>query len=624
MVALYTLLSIARCWAFCDACESADVVREYPLDPGEVEPQPQRSSRRPRPVGLAATLAYRFAGAIVWLQHVRNRRRDLAHLLESLILIFVGVGLISAAAITDMYLHRGVESGSVQPYVVQPSGRELSTNVDMRGLTVEQIDSVVGTLKNSGYGFVRHEVSWAEVEAAQGQFDWSVYDPIFNRLNESDIGVIAVIVDSPEWSWAGTMIPSDVQPPADPAVLENFSRELTSHYPESIRFVQLWQMPNLASRWGGVPATGESFRPYLSATFYGARDGNPEVQIILPEAAAQSDVPEGLGDIDFLQSLYAAGARDIFDVAAIRLDGGQSSPDDRSVNAQRLNFSRAILYRELMVSNGDGEAPVWATSFGWSADGENVTRDQQAEYVVRGLQRAWSEWPWMGLMVQWQFTTVPGDPEAPYATAPDGRSTPLFRRLHDPALIRRSDIANTGFTPMDADSLHYEGNWADQHLEGRTFRTTGQTGASVTFEFQGTGLIGFIRTGPQSGDLKIELDGEVIDGGAGDGLWSYYYQYQTNDFPQRLFANLEDEAHVVTITLAEPGQLTLGGMVVERQPPFIWPIMMITASGVLVLLLGLRSFIYLVAIRAGHLTRWETMSSPELPRMPDWIPERHR
>lgn len=624
MVALYTFRSIARCWAFWDACESADVVRQYPLDPGEVEPQPQRSSRRPRPVGLAAALAYQCAGAVVWLQHIRNRRRDLAHLLESLVLILLGVGMISTAAITDMYLHRGVESGAVQPYVVQPSGRELSTNVDMRGLTVDQIDSVVGTLKNSGYGFVRHEVSWAQVEAAQGQYDWSVYDPIFNQLNERDIGVIAVIVDSPQWSWAGTMIPSDVQPPADPAELERFSRELTSHYPESIRFVQLWHMPNLASRWGGVPATGESFRPYLSATFYGARSGNPEVQIILPEAAVQSDVPEGLSDLDFLQSLYEAGARDIFDVAAIRLDGGQSSPDDRSVDAGRLNFSRAILYRELMVANGDGEAPVWATSFGWSADGEHVTREQQAEYVVRGLQRSWSEWPWMGLMVQWQFTTVPGDPEATYATAPEGQSTPLFRRLNDSSLIRRSDIANTGFTPMDADSLQYEGNWADQHLEGRTFRTTGQTGASVTFEFQGTGLIGFIRTGPQSGELQIEMDGEVIDGGADGGMWSFYYQYQTNDFPQRLFSNLEDEAHVVTITLAEPGQLTLGGMVVERQPPFIWPIMMITASGVLVLLFGLRSFIYLVAIRAGHLTRWESMSSPELPRMPDWIPERQR
>ncbi len=532
--------------------------------------------------------------------------------------------MVITAAVTDMYLHRGVESGSEQPYVVQPSGRELSTNVDMRLLTPEQMDSVAGTLQSSGYGFVRHEVSWAQIEVTRGTYDWTVYDAVFKALNEHNVGVIAVIVDSPQWSWAGTMIPSDVQPPADPSTLQTFSAELTARYRGTIRFVQVWHQPNLASRWGGVPATGDSFRPYLSAAFYGARSGNPEVQIVLPEAAMESDVPEGLTDLQFLQSVYSSGSRDIFDIAAIRLDGGQASPDDRSVDADRLNFSRAILFRELMLANDDGETPVWATTFGWSADGDHVSRDQQAEYVVRGLTRAWSEWPWMGLMIQWRFTTLPGDPEATYATAPEGQPTPLFRRLNDPELIRRSDIANTGFTPMDADSLQYDGSWANQHLEGRTFRTTSQTGASLTFEFHGTGLIAYIRTGPLSGDVTVTLDGEKIAGGAEDGNWSYYYQYQTNDFPQRLFTNLEEKNHVVTISLATPGQLTLGGMVVERQPPFVWPIMMITASGIVVLLIGIRSFIYLVAIRAGHLTRWEHVSSPELPRMPDWVPERQR
>lgn len=623
MVPLYSL-EHCPAGAYCGACESGRPVRQYPLEPEEVDNSQRERTRRPRPVGFAVTAAYWVAGIIVRFRQLRQNRRDLAHLIESGVLIVLAIVMITLAAVTDMYLHRGVESGAVMPYVVQPSGRELSTNVDMRGLSQEQIESVAETLASSGYGFVRHEVSWADVETTQGEFDWSEYDPIFNALNENDIGVIAVFTDSPEWSWSGNALPSSAQPPADPQMLAPFAEELTSHYADTIRFVQFWHMPNLASQWGGIPATGESFRPYLSALFYAARSGNAEVQIVLPELAMESDVPEGMGDLDFVQSLYDAGTIDIFDLVAIRLDGGQSSPDDRSVEEDKLNFSRAILFRELMVENDDAETPVWATTFGWSADGDNVTREQQAEYVVRGLERAWSEWPWMGLMVQWKFTTLPGDPEASYATAPEGRPTPLFRRLNDPALIRRSDIANTGFTPMDADSLEYSGNWADQHLEGRTFRTTGQTGASVTFEFQGTGLIAYIRTGPLSGDVRIELDGELMEGDGPDGRWSYFDQFATNDLPRRLFSNLEDEIHLVTITLVEPGQLTLGGMVVERQPPFIWPIIMVTASGVLVLLIGLRSFIYLVAIRAGHLTRWENVHSPELPRMPDWVPERYR
>lgn len=230
----------------------------------------------------------------------------------------------------------------------------------------------------------------------------------------------------------------------------------------------------------------------------------------------------------------------------------------------------------------------------------------------------------MGLMVQWSFATQAGDPEAPYAIAPAGTSTPLFRRLSDPDVVRRADLANTGFAPMDADAIAFEGNWADQHLEGRTFRTTNQVGSSTTFRFQGTGLIAFIRSGPQTGAFKLELDGEIVEGGYGENgdLWSFYYAYETTDLPQRLLSGLDDTEHVVRITLVEPGELTLGGLVVEREPPFTWPVILLTVSAVLVLFLGVRSFIYLVAIRSGHIWRREDAAAISLPYMTEWSLDR--
>jgi hypothetical protein len=289
------------------------------------------------------------------------------------------------------------------------------------------------------------------------------------------------------------------------------------------------------------------------------------------------------------------------------------------VREGRTNMSRAVLVRELMVDYDDGATPVWATTYGWAA-GQDVSRDEQAEYVVRGLQRAWSEWPWMGLMVQWAFATQADDPNAPYAIAPEGLSTPLFRRLSDPEVVRRSDLANTGFAPMDADAVAFEGNWADQHLEGRTFRTTNQVGSSMTLRFQGTGLIAFIRSGPQAGAFKVELDGNVIDGGAEENeeMWSLYYAFEANDLPRRLLSELDDTEHVVRITLMEPGELTLGGLVVERDPPFTWPVILLTVSAVLVLFLGIRSLIYLVAIRSGHIWRREDEAAISIPFVAEW------
>jgi len=562
------------------------------------------------------------ADGIFVLLDLRFRRPDLTHLLGAFLLLVLGLSMITTSALTDRYLHRGVESGSERPYVVQPSGRELSTNVDMRVFTSTDVRGVAATLADAGFGYVRQKVSWAEVESVQGQYDWSSYDPIIDALSQEGIDVILVIVDAPAWSVAGETVASDVRPPADPAMLQDFAHELTSHFGAKVPFLQVWDRPNLASRWGGKPATGVTFAPYLEAAFYGARSGNPEVQIITPELARRPDVPEGLSDLAFLDSLYDAQATSFFDVVGISLSGGQYSPDDRRVNVDRVNFSRAILFRELMLRHGDGATPIWATTYGWAAS-DKITREEQAEYVVRGLERAWSEWPWMGLMTQWQFATEPGDPQSVYAIAPDGSSTPLYRRLTDLALRHRSDLANTGFAPMDADAISYQGNWDDQHLEGRTFRTTNQVGSSATVTFRGTGLIAFLRSGPQSGEFELVLDGEVLPGGEGDNgdLWSFY-AYRTDDLPRRLIDGLSDTEHTLRITLKSPGELTLGGLVVEREPPFVWPVILLTVSSMILLFLGLRSLIYLVAIRSGHLRRRNDASDPILPALPGWKPGR--
>lgn len=605
------------------------MVRPYPFDPDNTNRDPDNNldSGAPRggerSPGLGAQLANFAADAILVLLDLRYRRPDLTHFLGAFTLLVLGLSLATTSALTDKYLHRGVESGAEQPYVVQPSGRELSTNVDLRLFSQEDIRGVAATMSDAGFGYVRQHVSWADVEPVQGQYDWSAYDPIVDALSAEGIEVILVVVDAPDWSAAGDTVESDMRPPANPETIQVFAQELTSYFGAKVPYVQVWDRPNLASQWGGKPATGATFQPYLAAVFYGARSGNPEVRVVTPELAIQPDVSEGLDDLAFMDSLYEADAANVFDVVGISLNGGRYSPDDRRVEPDRMNFARAILFRELMLRHGDGETPVWATTYGWAATGD-VSRDEQAEYVVRGLERAWSEWPWMGLMFQWQFATVPGDPDAIYAIAPGGSSTPLYRRLTDPELQRRSELANTGFAPMDADAVTYQGNWDDQHLEGRTFRTTNQVGSSAKLTFQGTGLIAFLRSGPQAGDLQIELDLNILSGGEEEeeDLWSFYVRYRTDDLPRRIVSNLVDTEHTLKITLVEPGELTLGGLVVEREPPFTWPVIMLTISSMIVLFLGMRSLVSLIAIRSGHLRRREDASTPSLPSMPDWRPGR--
>ena len=603
--------------------------RRYPLDP----PSPQHE-RTPSPRkgwladdSMAMRLAAATAQVLLDIGEWRRRHADLSRAIVGITLLVTGLVLGAAAAITDSYLHRGVESGAERPYIVQPTAKTLATNVDLRPFVGGNLTEFTTLLANSGIEYVRQEFSWEEIEPDRGAYDWARYDAIVEDLARRDIGVIAVVVDTPDWARPIGTARFFNSPPRDRDILGTFVGELAGRYIDRVGFVQLWNGPNLASQWGGEPATGATFAPYLEAVWNAAREANPAIRVVSPQLAVSPDVPSGQSDLDFLAELYDVGGSPHFDIVGIVLDGGSYSPDDRRVNATRVNTSRAILFRELMVSRGDAASPVWATSFGWSAEG-SVSRQEQAEFVERGLERSWSEWPWMGLMVQWAFLATQESPDHAYAMVlmPDGVPTPLYDRLTSPVIRNRSQIANTGFMPMDFKGIDYSGTWAKQPLEGRTFRTTHQVGASVTFTFQGTGLIAYLRSGPQVGRFTIELDGELVPGGAGisGDEWDLSDQsgyFTTEDFPRTLVDDLEDTPHTMTITLVSEGELTLGGLEVTRQAPFVWPIVLMTVGSIISLFFALRSIAYLFATRSGHLRRPSSIDSgPPLPQLTGWRP----
>jgi hypothetical protein len=599
----------------------------YPLDlPEDNHP---REGSRPGPLkkdGWAIRFAAAAADVLLQAGDWRRRHLDLTRAILGLVMIGLGVMLGSAAALTDSYLHRGVESGIEPPYVVQFTDRGMATNVELRNLSGDEVELIATALDRANFQFVRQEFAWAEIEQARGQFDWAEYDLIVNTLQRHGLQVIAVIVDTPPWARAIGDSTFQNSRPRQPATIGTFAQELTSHYMESVPFVQVWDQPNIAENWGGRPVTAVEFAPVLEAAWTGARNGNASVRVLSPELAPVSDQPDGVTDLQFLEDLYAVGASSTFDIVGISLDGGEYSPDDRRVSESKTNFSRAILFRELMVRRDDAGTPVWATSFGW-ATSESVTAQEQAEFVERGMERGWSEWPWMGLMVHWSFLAPVGSIDSQYAiVSSEGTSTPLYQRLTSDELMAQSNMANTGFAPMDASAISYSGSWQDQHLEGRTFRTSRQVGASATITFRGTGLISFVRSGPDTGVFRIELDGKVVSGGGGESGedWDLSIFSTTEDLPRTLVDDLNDETHTLTITLVGDGELTLGGFEITREAPFVWPIVLMAVGSLLGFFFGLRSLAYLLATRAGHLRRegQDGNINSGLPKLNNWRPER--
>ncbi|MCA9861154.1 MAG: hypothetical protein KC438_15615, partial [Thermomicrobiales bacterium] len=119
------------------------------------------------------------------------------------------------------------------------------------------------------------------------------------------------------------------------------------------------------------------------------------------------------------------------------------------------------------------------------------------------------------------------------------------------------------------------------------------------------------------------LDGEPLpDWGDEDGasIIDLTY-YQTQDIAVALASNLDEGVHKLTLTMSEPGQLTVGGAVVSRDPPLRWPVVVALFTALAMTIVALREIAIVAAERGGLMRRRDqTVQGPQLPSLPDWRP----
>ncbi|HYO29287.1 MAG TPA: hypothetical protein VER37_01785, partial [Thermomicrobiales bacterium] len=331
---------------------------------------------------------------------------------------------------------------------------------------------------------------------------------------------------------------------------------------------------------------------------------------------------ETAGDLEFLERVYETGGAPFFDVVSVRVSGGQRTPYDRRISPEAAGLSRAVLFREAAVAAGDAAKPIWATHYGWQAAAAGESGPDPAAtgaYAVAGVERARAEWPWMGPLFAWGLAPGAGlggevGPNEALLGA-DGLPTALLTALGGFAAAGGTDAAPTGFLPVGARQFLYEGNWDLQHLGAETYRTTAEVGARLGVRFEGTGVIARLRFSRQAGAVSAALDDRPL------ALDLEAFQAADVDIP--LGQDLPEGVHELAVELVEPGQFTIGGLIVERTVPLRWPVMLLVGAGLGLLAWGLRLLFFTIAERSGRLQpRGGLELLPELPRLPGWRPSR--
>ncbi|MCA9965160.1 MAG: O-antigen ligase family protein [Anaerolineales bacterium] len=512
--------------------------------------------------------------------------------------------LLAAAALLGLgasrsrtaYETRGMPAGLPQP--IAYGGATLGLNVYLQQYDDAELEQQLAAIAAAGFTAIKQPFYYQE------PFDWAESDRVITAVSRHPTLTLIPLLDgNPANQFA---------PPADPNQFAAWAAAFASRY--QLQFYIIWDEPNLTDHWGKLPPNANEYAALLATTAAAVRTADSRTVIVAaPLAPTVETGPANIADWLYLQQLYEAGAAEAFDIIAAKPYGFDHPPDDRTVNNERLNFSRVILLREVAERHGDGHKAIWAGNWGWNslpADWqgspsvwEETTTAQQREWTVAAFQRAQQEWPWLGTMFleNWQPAAPANDPRWGFSLFAPGSNTPkpLLEDLRP--LLQPVAVAQPGFHLAQPDGVgqQFEGGWRFSPEFGADISDSGDR---ASFTFWGTDIGLRVRRADFRARLYVTVDGQPANALPRDENGTMLIltsPSQADDYvtTELVARNLPLGVHTVEIVASRGwDQWALNGWSVGYRPPNPW---------LWQLWLGVTAvFALLLALHNGRLANW--------------------
>jgi hypothetical protein len=371
--------------------------------------------------------------------------------------------------------------------------------------------------REAGFTHAKMVLYWPRLEPSRGDFRWkntdqNDLDNVIRAAQGEQLPLVLRVDETPDWAGGS---PGN----ADLGAVEEFYAAMAAHSKGKVVAYEILNEPNLPFEWGGPPDPA-GYTAFMKAAYRGVKSQDPDAMII---GGGPSPNTGGYGgtieDTDFLNGMYAAGAKGFMDALGVHNYGGNAEPE-RDPGDCGICFRRAEMYRSLMVKHGDAGTPIWATEFGWLMDpgrglGQydwmKVSAEQQADYVVRSYKYAQKNWPWMGGMLLSNLDAS----TSPYHQGPED-GLPWFAILNEdysprPAWTAFRDMraATRGnATPRVATRPASGGNsgGAEQAAAAAAAQTTGPQASGPAVRVAGTGGTGVtLRESPSTTGKRLSV-----------------------------------------------------------------------------------------------------------------------
>ena len=149
------------------------------------------------------------------------------------------------------------------PVATSPTAWGYGFQVHVWGASQDAKDQTMRLVTQAGFGWIKHQVEWQDVETAPGQYDWSELDSIVASAVRSGQRVLLSVVHAPAFRRG----PHSGLMPADPASFQQFMQVLAARYAGRVQAYELWNEENLDREAGTGNVSPASYLPLLEAGF---------------------------------------------------------------------------------------------------------------------------------------------------------------------------------------------------------------------------------------------------------------------------------------------------------------------------------------------------------------------
>lgn len=253
-------------------------------------------------------------------------------------------------------------------------------------------------IKTSGMDWIREAYVWADIETAQGVYDWTIPDSGFKAAATAGLKVCATVAFAPPWETGKPRTP--FQPPANNAHYASFCLAMVNRYGNSGTFwtanptvpkvplaaIELWNEPYGHTYWDPDPDPA-AYAAMVRAAAPGIRSADPLVTIIMCAdlrcAKTDGSTP------DFLIPMHTADATVFNLVDAVSVHNYPPITDGAyfETSPPLGSFGRIAYTHDNLEYWGIANKPIWITEVGYSTSTSGVSEALQSSYWQQTVRR---------------------------------------------------------------------------------------------------------------------------------------------------------------------------------------------------------------------------------------------